>query len=182
MTAFKQVIAFSGLSRLLQSRLGEWGEAAAAATDCATFAFAAAHIVCATADPKLNIATKRRQKQHEHLKDAHKKSGAPSFVYTRRLLWVVVSAAAAAAPLISGRRVRALHLFVSVCFTQATAPWGVTPATSCSGVTAAIDIHRICDANRTRGFNTPNNQLGGPKARGPCLYDTPLLAFRLLKV
>ena len=103
-TAFKRTMALSGLSRLLQSRLGEWGEAAAAATDCATFAFAAAHIVCATADPKLNIATKRRQKQHEHLKDAHKKSGAPSFVYTRRLLWVVVSAAAATAPPISGRR------------------------------------------------------------------------------
>jgi hypothetical protein len=84
MTAFKQVIAFSGLSRLLQSRLGEWGEAAAAATDCATFAFAAfaaANIVCAApkADPdrKLSIATKRRQKQHEHLKDAHKNQEQP---------------------------------------------------------------------------------------------------------
>jgi hypothetical protein len=40
MTAFKRTIALSGLSRLLQSRLGEWGEAAAAATDCASFASA----------------------------------------------------------------------------------------------------------------------------------------------
>ena len=83
MTAFKQVIAFSGLSRLLQSRLGEWGEAAAAAKDCASFASACCSKRCSkrlwycSKDSPNCVMTKKVQEHRDVLKNAYENQEQP---------------------------------------------------------------------------------------------------------
>ncbi len=73
-TAFKRTIALSGLSRLLQSRLGLWGKAVAAATDCASFASACCKRLWYSSkdSPYFCIMTKKVQDHHDILKIFHK--------------------------------------------------------------------------------------------------------------
>ena len=76
-TAFKRTIALSGLSRLLQSRLGQWGKAVAAATDCASFASACCkkRLFWYSSKDSPNptcIMTQKVQDHHDILKIFHK--------------------------------------------------------------------------------------------------------------
>ena len=82
-TAFKRTMALSGLSRLLQSRLGERGEAAAAAKDCASFASACCseRLWCCSGvskDPCNACMTKKVQEHHDLLKNTYENQEQPS--------------------------------------------------------------------------------------------------------
>ena len=81
-TAFKRTMALSGLSRLLQSRLGERGEAAAAAKDCASFASACCSSkrlwYCSSGDSPNCIMTKKVQEHHDLLKNTYENQEQPS--------------------------------------------------------------------------------------------------------